>query len=70
MPFFSFVVLGCQDWTDRPEVWSPLGSYLATLHSKGVALWGTPKWKRLQKFAHPGARLIDFSPKETFMVSW
>ena len=52
-----------------PEMWSPQGSYLATLHMKGVALWGTPKWKRLQRFQHAGVNAIQFSPKENFLVS-
>ena len=64
-PLFSHL----QNWTDMPEVWSPQGSYLATLHMKGVALWGTPKWKRLQRFQHPGVNGIQFSPKENFLVS-
>jgi translation initiation factor 3 subunit B len=27
-------------WCDLEVKWSPVGSYLATFHSRGVALWG------------------------------
>lgn len=43
---------------------------MATLHQKGVALWGGDSWKCLNRLAHQGARVIDFSPCEKFMVTW
>jgi len=48
--------------------WSPLGSYLATLHTPGVALWGTSAFNRLRKFEHPKVQNIDFSPCERLVV--
>lgn len=50
--------------------WSPLGTYLATLHRQGIRLWGGPSWEPLQRFAHPLVRLIDFSPCEQYLVTW
>ena len=50
--------------------WSPLGSYLATLHKLGVALWGTAKFSRIGKFEHQGVQHIDFSPCERYMVTF
>ena len=43
-----------------------MGTYLATLHSQGVALWGGEEFQRIAKFAHPGVQYIDFSPCERF----
>lgn len=50
--------------------WSPLGTYIATLHRQGVRLWGGPSWKAQQRFAHPLVKLIDFSPCERYLVTW
>ena len=53
-----------QNWTDTYVRWSPLGTYLATFHRQGVALWGGPEFERLARFGHNGVQLIDFSPCE------
>lgn len=59
------------DWKDFLYVaWSPLGTYIATLHRQGVRLWGGPSWKPQQRFAHPFVKLIDFSPCENYLVTW
>jgi len=50
--------------------WSPLGTYVATLHRQGVRLWGGPSWQAQQRFAHPLVKLIDFSPCEQYLVTW
>jgi translation initiation factor 3 subunit B len=50
--------------------WSPLGTYVATLHRQGVRLWGGPSWKPQQRFAHPFVKLIDLSPCENYLVTW
>lgn len=57
-------------WTDMYVAWSPKGTYLATFHKQGIALWGGPKWKRLARFEHPGVKLIDFSPCERYLITW
>lgn len=44
--------------------WSPKGTYLATFHQRGIALWGGEKFKQIQRFSHLGVSLIDFSPCE------
>ena len=60
-----------QDWKDFLYVaWSPMGTYVATLHRQGVRLWGGPSWKPQQRFAHPLVKLIDFSPCEQYLVTW
>ena len=44
--------------------WSPKGAYLATLHTKGIALWAGEKFKQVQRFIHQGVCFVDFSPCE------
>lgn len=50
--------------------WSPLGSYLCTLHSKGIALWGGEHFRQIQRFSHQGVQLVDFSPCERYLVTF
>ncbi|PWN47621.1 translation initiation factor eIF-3b [Violaceomyces palustris] len=57
-------------WTDSYVQWSPLGTFLATFRRQGIELWGGSSWDRFMRFAHPGARLVDFSPNEKYMVTW
>lgn len=59
-----------QNWSDSYIAWSPLGSYLLTVHRQGVTLWGGPSWQRINRFAHPNVSLIDFSPNEKYIVTW
>jgi translation initiation factor 3 subunit B len=59
-----------QRWTESYVQWSPLGTFLTTFHRQGIALWGGASWERFMRFAHPGARLVDFSPSEKYMVTW
>ncbi|KAF7320444.1 Eukaryotic translation initiation factor 3 subunit B [Mycena kentingensis (nom. inval.)] len=59
------------DWKDFLYVaWSPLGTYVATLHRQGVRLWGGTSWHPQHRFAHPLVKLIDFSPCENYLVTW
>ncbi|KAI7859386.1 eukaryotic translation initiation factor eIF2A-domain-containing protein [Circinella umbellata] len=58
------------NWTETYVQWSPLGSYLATFHAQGIALWGGPSWNKIVRFVHPGVKLIDFSPNERYLVTW
>lgn len=53
-----------QRWTETYVRWSPKGTYLATFHQRGIALWGGEKFKQIQRFSHQGVSLIDFSPCE------
>ncbi|XP_031556262.1 eukaryotic translation initiation factor 3 subunit B-like [Actinia tenebrosa] len=58
------------NWTETYVLWSPKGTYLATFHGQGVALWGGEEFKRIMRFSHPGVQLIDFSPCERYLVSF
>jgi translation initiation factor 3 subunit B len=54
--------------TDTVAKWSPLGTYLATFHTRGVAIWGGEKFEKINRFAHPNAEFIDFSPCERYTI--
>ncbi|KAA8515781.1 hypothetical protein F0562_018608 [Nyssa sinensis] len=55
-------------WTESFVQWSPLGTYLATVHRQGAAVWGgATSFNRLMRYAHPQVKLIDFSPGERFL---
>lgn len=57
-------------WTESYVQWTPLGTFLATLHRQGVQLWGGPSFERFMRFSHSNVRLVDFSPSEKYMVTW
>jgi len=57
-------------WTDSYVKWSPMGSYLATFHPRGIAVWGGQDFNQIAKFEHPGVQFIDFSPCENYMVTF
>lgn len=57
-------------WTEKYTRWSPKGAYLATIHQKGVALWGGPQYKKQARFMHLNVSFIDFSPCETYLVTF
>lgn len=57
-------------WTESAVTWSPLGTYLATYHKRGIALWGGQDFTQLHRFAHEGVTMIDFSPCENYVVTF
>ncbi|BBN19832.1 translation initiation factor 3 subunit B [Marchantia polymorpha subsp. ruderalis] len=58
-------------WTESFVQWSPLGTYLATIHRQGAAVWGGAQtFNRLTRYIHPQVKLIDFSPGEKYMVTY
>jgi translation initiation factor 3 subunit B len=65
--------LCCAQQTLRTELyvsWSPLGTFLATVHRQGIRLWGGPSFEHQARFFHPMVRLIDFSPNEQYIITW
>lgn len=43
-----------QFWTESFVQWSPLGTYLATVHRQGAQVWGgATTFDRLTRYAHP-----------------
>ncbi|MCJ1356507.1 MAG: Translation initiation factor 3 subunit b [Icmadophila ericetorum] len=63
-------IIDRQFWTEIFVQWSPMGTYLATMHKKGVQLWGGPSWSRQTRFPHPDCNMIDFSPSELYITTW
>ncbi|KAH7150196.1 eukaryotic translation initiation factor 3 [Dactylonectria estremocensis] len=59
-----------QHWTETFVQWSPLGTYLTSVHAQGVQLWGGSSWSRQARFAHPFVNLIAFSPSEKYLITW
>uniref|UniRef100_A0A2P2K3U1 Eukaryotic translation initiation factor 3 subunit B n=1 Tax=Rhizophora mucronata TaxID=61149 RepID=A0A2P2K3U1_RHIMU len=58
-------------WTESFVQWSPLGTYLATVHRQGAAVWGgANSFNRLMRYSHPLVKLIDFSPGEKYLVTY
>ena len=57
-------------WTESFVQWSPLGTYLVSVHQQGVQLWGGPSWARQKRFAHSFVNMLDFSPNERYIVTW
>lgn len=57
-------------WTESFVQWSPKGTYLTSMHTQGVQLWGGPNWSRQKRFMHPGVNLVDFSPDERYLTTW
>ncbi|XP_076956762.1 eukaryotic translation initiation factor 3 subunit B-like [Bidens hawaiensis] len=58
-------------WTESFVQRSPLGTYLATVHRQGAALWGgAASFNQLRRYAHPQVKLIDFSPGEKYLVTY
>lgn len=58
-----------EKWTETRFQWSPKGTYLATFHDRGIALWAGEEFNQFMRFAHVGVQLIDFSPCEKFLVT-
>ncbi len=56
-----------QRWTESFVRWSPLGTYLATVHKLGVVLWGGPKFTKVMRFVQSNVQFIDFSPCEQYV---
>ncbi|KAI4232438.1 MAG: hypothetical protein LQ349_005013 [Xanthoria aureola] len=63
-------IIDRNSWTEMFVQWSPLGTYLATMHARGVQLWGGPSWQRVHRIPHPVCNLIDFSPGEKYLTTW
>ncbi|KAK7696970.1 Translation initiation factor 3 subunit b [Diaporthe eres] len=59
-----------QFWTETFVQWSPLGTYLTSIHALGVQLWGGASWSRLRRFGHPFVNLVAYSPHENYLVTW
>lgn len=58
-----------KQWCSQYVLWSPMGSYLATFHPQGIALWGGDKYEKVGRFAHKNVKLAVFSPNEKYLIT-
>lgn len=56
-------------WTESFVQWSPKGSYVTTVHTRGVAVWGGPSFGRIQRFSHNQVRCM-LSLNTDFASAW
>ena len=59
-----------KNWADKDVFWSPEGSFLTTVHSEGIAIWGGKSFKKLVKLSHSHVRYASYSPNEKFIVTY
>ncbi|KAE9548703.1 hypothetical protein FO519_008085 [Halicephalobus sp. NKZ332] len=57
-------------WSEFIFKWSPFGTYLATFHAQGIVLWGGEKFERVLRIEHPGVSYLEFSPRESYVVTY
>ncbi len=58
-----------KSWTELFIKWSTQGSYLATFHGPGIALWGNSSFEKINRFMHAGAKHVEFSPCDRYMAT-
>ncbi|KAG5178681.1 eukaryotic initiation factor 3b [Tribonema minus] len=56
-------------WVELYVTWSPQGTYLASLHIPGIALWGGEQFEKQGRFAHSNVKVIEFSPCENYLLT-
>ncbi|KAL5189952.1 Eukaryotic translation initiation factor 3 subunit B [Glycine soja] len=74
----QFVIHAGSDTEVIFVLWSPLGTYLATVHRQGVKVWGgATAFNPIMRYAHPQlnfwsciVKFIDFSPGEKYLVTY
>jgi translation initiation factor 3 subunit B len=59
-----------QGWTETVVQWSPLGSFLASYHTQGVALWAGAMFEQYKRFGHKEVNMAAFSPAEKYLVTY
>ncbi|PVU96646.1 hypothetical protein BB561_001043 [Smittium simulii] len=63
-------IISRKSWTETYFQWSTFGLFLTTLHRQGAVLWGGPSFEKIVRFIHLNVKLIDFSPKENYLVTF
>ena len=58
-----------KQWCSQYVMWSPQGTYLATFHPQGIALWGSDTFEKMGRFAHKSVKIALFSPKENYLIT-
>lgn len=58
-----------KQWCASYIMWSPHGTYLATFHPQGIALWAGDTFEKVGRLAHKTVKIAKFSPLETYLVT-
>lgn len=58
-----------KQWCSQYVLWSPHGTYLATFHPQGLALWAGEKYEKVGRFAHKNVKIAVFSPNENYLLT-
>jgi translation initiation factor 3 subunit B len=62
---------GGKIWCDWKVQFSPQGSFIATFHKQGIALWAGDQFQKWKvRFPHANVKYIEFSPNEEFLLTW
>ncbi|KAI9905619.1 hypothetical protein PsorP6_014299 [Peronosclerospora sorghi] len=61
--------LNGKQWCSQYVLWSPQGTYLATFHPQGIAIWGGDTYDKVGRFAHKNVKLAVFSPHENYLIT-
>uniref|UniRef100_A0A5S6QXC5 Eukaryotic translation initiation factor 3 subunit B n=1 Tax=Trichuris muris TaxID=70415 RepID=A0A5S6QXC5_TRIMR len=59
-----------KNWSEAAIQWSPQGTYLATVHAKGIAFWGGVNFDQIVRFGHPYVGLFDIISCEQYLVTF
>lgn len=54
---------------DKPVMWSPQGTYLATFHKAGIKLWGSDQFLPQDRYVHSDVSSVNFSPCENYLIT-
>ncbi|KAJ0392325.1 hypothetical protein P43SY_003156 [Pythium insidiosum] len=58
-----------KQWCSQYVLWSPQGTYFATFHPQGVALWAGEHYEKVGRFAHRNVKIAVFSPNENYLIT-
>lgn len=58
-----------KQWCSQYLLWSPQGTYLATFHPQGIALWAGEGYQKVARFAHKHVKRCIFSPEENYLTT-
>jgi translation initiation factor 3 subunit B len=58
-----------KQWCSQYVLWSPQGTYLATFHPQGIAIWAGDKYEKVGRFAHKNVKIAVFSPMENYLIT-
>lgn len=61
--------VGGKQWCSQYVLWSPQGTYLATFHQPGIALWAGDKYEKVARIPHAGVKIAVFSPNEKYLLT-